>query len=1086
MRTLLEGRDGVVWIGAAGRGLLRWDGERLEGVGAELFRTNGTLSSVYEDSRGRLWVGEEQRVGYVEGGVVREVVVPRRDHYGGVVFFCENRDGVLLAFRRTVYVHTAAGGLRELVTLPEDARVSGLLVDGAGRLWVGTNGQGLYAYAGGELRRLGMSEGLPSEAVGSLVLDGGGRMWFSSARKAVQADPEELWRAAGSGREDHRWRWFGQSDGLRGLDFSLATQPGVGRDGAGRLWFALVRGLAMVDPAQLKFRDLPPRVLIESLRYLPRGGRLPVDVVLGGGVVPVLPAGTRQVELRYTALEFSAVDRHRFRVRLGGERAEWQDMGGERVVTFFELPPGRHEVRVAAAGADSVWNLEGASQAFAVAPFYWQTVWFRAGAVVGVLGMAGFTGWLVSYRRWRQWNVQVALRQLASSLTAAVDARALGRLVAGTCRALFRNDAFFLVLVDRLGGVRLVAYAEDTVVEGGGPKAVELEGSGSGLVLGPVLGGEALLRNGVVGEGVGMGDRRLASMMIAPIRWEGATVGVVGVRSYVAQRYRRADLDQLQMLAAHCGAAIARMEAEERVRENEERLRLAMETARLGSWEMDLETGELAASAEAEAVYGYGAGAMSGDVSRLWERVPVEEAVEVRRQVEAIRAGGGSGLDVVHRWVTEEGERWLEVKGRVHGAGGGGATPRLIGISADVTARRQAERIRERLEEQLRQSQKQEAIGTLAGGIAHDFNNILAVILGNVETARFDAEPGAPIRESLDEIHRAGMRARDLVRRILAFSRPQEHQREVVRLGLIVQEVAKLLRSTIPAGVEIVVEAEEGVPPVLADPSQMHQVLLNLGTNAWHAIEGRAGRILFRLDTVRADPTLTAAVPGLRIGGYARVQVIDNGHGMTADTLARIFDPFFTTKPPGKGTGLGLPMALAIVRSHDGVLAVESAPGRGSAFSLYLPESPQDAVGGGGDGVASAVVKPVTGGRLLFVDDEEGLVRVARRILQNAGYTVESFLDPLAAVERFRAEGGRFDVLVTDLAMPGMSGLDLVREARVVRTDLAVLLCSGNLPEAELMEAQALGGCTILPKPYSSGDLLRALAGVLGRVSDGR
>jgi PAS domain S-box-containing protein len=1089
VRTVVHGADGAIWIGATECGLNRWDGTNLISVGTELFATNSTLSSLFEDSQRRLWVGADTHVGVIEKGTAREIQVPGRPPRGGTVYFAQDGDGILLAHRRTVFRWTESEGVREWVRLPEKAVVAGVVVDRDGRIWVGTNGQGLFAYQDTELRHLGMDDGLPSDSVGSMILDDLGSLWFSCSRMAAQAEPGNLWRVAGPKPEESRLRILGESDGLRGLDFAIGTQPTVGKDANGRLWFALVRGAAMVDPGRLNFRDRPPPISIESLRYVPKGGRLPVEALHNGLEEPTLPAGIRQVEVRYTALDFAAPERHRFRVRLGGDRAEWQEMGGERSVVFFELPPGRHRVHIRAAGSDGVWNLEGAQLAFMVAPYFWQTLWFRASAVLAVLGMAGAGGWLASSRRLRHLNVQVALRQLATSLTAAIDAQTLGLRVADTCRALFRHQAFFLVLLDRQGAVRLVAHAEDTGPGDSAPKPVPRGTLALGPAVAPVLAGQPLLVNQGTGTGMGRetaalenwsgGGRAAASMLFAPIRWEEKTIGVISVQSYAEHRYRQEDLDQLQMLAAHCGAAIARMEAEQLRRENEERLRLAMETASMGSWEVDLATGDLVASPEAEVVYGFAPGTMSGNMAQLWGRVPDAEASDIRRQIDAIRAGRLLSLDVVHRVLAGDGERWLEVKGRVHGERGDGSTPRLIGISADISARKQAERLRDRLEEQLRQSQKQEAIGTLAGGIAHDFNNLLAVILGNIEAARSDVEPGHPVRESLDEIHKSGLRARDLVRRILAFSRPQDHLRKVVNLEPIVDEVAQLLRSTIPAGVEISTVFTEAVPAVMADPSQIHQVLLNLGTNAWHAIEGRAGQITFRLTGVTVDVALADGVPGLHVGPHALLQVVDTGWGMSSEVQSRIFDPFFTTKPPGKGTGLGLSVALAIIKSHGGTVSVDSAVGRGTTFSIYLPEagrSPGEEPASAANPTASDVRR---GARILFVDDEESLVRLARRVLERVGYEVEACVEAGDALTRFGADPEGFDVVITDLSMPGMSGLEFAREVLRLRPGVAMLLCSGNLSESEIAEALAMGMRAVLNKPYSSAELLATITDVL-------
>jgi signal transduction histidine kinase/CheY-like chemotaxis protein len=954
----------------------------------------------------------------------------------------------------------------------------------------------LFGYDGRELRQVLAATGLPADSALSLILDDAGWLWFGSGRRVVRADTANLWRAAG-GTEELSVHWFSESDGLRALDFPAGTQPTVTKDRHGRLWFALVRGAAMVDPSTLEFRDRPPPVRVESVRYVPRGARQPVEVSLDGlQGDPVLPAGIRQVQFGFTALDFAAPERHRFRVRLVGDGAPWQDVGHDREVAFFEFPPGRHELWVQAAGSDGVWNREGARLAFVVEPFFWQTVGFRVALGMGLAGLAAVAFRGANARRERQLRTQEALRRLATELTAALEPESMARRVAACCRDLFACDGFAVVLVDRLGKIRFAAWAraDGEVI----PVAVRGDAVAGPLPpsLVPVLGGQSLLirrREPVLGLPTQppwapeTADLTVASWMAVPIHWEGAVVGLVSVQSRPRRRYGGDDLDQLQMLAAHCGAAIARMEAEQTRRENEQRLRLAMEVAGIGSWEVDLGRGRLEASPEADAVYGRPVGELSGPVENLWRLAPDSEAVAIQLAFENIVTGQAMALDRVHRVVSPGGagaDRWVEVKAFVCGEGG---SRRLIGITADITRRRLMELEREGWEEQVRQSQKLEAIGTLAGGIAHDFNNILMAILGNVEMSKTELSEGHPVREGLDEIQRSGLRARDLVQRILAFSRPQEQRFEVVELPGLVAEVVKLMRPTLPAGVEIAVIEEREVPPVLADASQLHQVLVNLGTNAWHACAGRSGRIEIRLSRVEIDGEGGRRAGGLPAGIYARMEVADNGKGISAEVLPRIFDPFFTTKGPGQGTGLGLSVVHAVVKSHGGAVTVQSEPGRGACFAVFLPTTV--ALRPKPESPASPALspRPVEGACVLYVDDEKSLVRLAERCLGREGYRVVTREGAAEALETYRSEPGRFDVVVTDLAMPGMSGLELSREILRLRPEARIILASGNLDPADVEEAGRMGIFSVLQKPFVARELLSALAQALAPgSSDGR
>ena len=384
----------------------------------------------------------------------------------------------------------------------------------------------------------------------------------------------------------------------------------------------------------------------------------------------------------------------------------------------------------------------------------------------------------------------------------------------------------------------------------------------------------------------------------------------------------------------------------------------------------------------------------------------------------------------------------------------------------DITERKRAEAAHAELEAQLRESQKMEAIGTLAGGIAHDFNNIIAAILGNAELARQDLRANPLVLESLEEIRKAGARARDLVQQILSFSRRQPTERKQTALAPIVEESVRLLRATLPARLTLDVHCEAEVPAVLADATQIEQVLINLATNAMQAMRGAPGRIGIRLDTVMLDTALADAHPALGAmharhpGRTPRLAVTDDGPGMDAATLERIFEPFFTTKPVNEGTGLGLAVVHGIVKAHEGAIAVDSAPGKGTTFTLYLPAAGAQAGAPASDQGAAAAAPPLRpgGGRhILYLDDDESLVFLVQRLLERRGYRVSGYIDQGEALAALRADAHLFDLVVSDYNMPGMSGLDVARAVRTIRADLPVAVASGFIDEALRAQAGAAG-----------------------------
>ncbi|MBI3782009.1 MAG: PAS domain S-box protein [Deltaproteobacteria bacterium] len=401
-----------------------------------------------------------------------------------------------------------------------------------------------------------------------------------------------------------------------------------------------------------------------------------------------------------------------------------------------------------------------------------------------------------------------------------------------------------------------------------------------------------------------------------------------------------------------------------------------------------------------------------------------------------------------------------------------GVVSQFIAVKQDITDRKQAEEARAHLEAQLNLAQKMEALGTLAGGIAHDFNNILGAIIGNVVLAEQDIGAGHAAMESLEEIFKASCRAKELVQRILTFSRPQVPQRSVISLRPVVQEALALLRATLPAGVELSTTFDSETPNVLADPTQIHQVLMNLCTNSWRAMQGEQGRIEIRLEGVTVDgESARGALPGQ----YVRLSVTDNGVGMDAATVKRIFEPFFTTKPVGEGTGLGLSVVHGIVKAHGGWIRVSSRSSIGTTFDLYFPAAR------GKEEVAAPESRKVeasangAGLHVLYVDDEEALVTLTTRLLERRGYKVSGFTDASEALAAVRLNPAAFDLAVTDFNMPGMSGLDLSRELMRLRPDLPVAVTSGYITEELRAAALGSGVRVLLHKPDTVNELCSAV-----------
>jgi signal transduction histidine kinase len=440
-----------------------------------------------------------------------------------------------------------------------------------------------------------------------------------------------------------------------------------------------------------------------------------------------------------------------------------------------------------------------------------------------------------------------------------------------------------------------------------------------------------------------------------------------------------------------------------------------------------------------------------------------------------------------------------------------GGLRHVVFTFVDITSLKQAQQQQRVLETQLAQSQKMEALGTLAGGVAHDFNNILAAILGNADLARQDLPPASPVRESLHEISSAARRGRELVRQILAFSRQQPLAPTPVRPGAIVAETCSLMRSAIPPHVQLVQQVAPRHQAILADPTQLGQVLLNLGTNAVHALLGRPGRIEFQVaDVAPWDPVLPASVAQACRDtgrGAVRISVMDDGCGMDDTTRARMFEPFFTTKVVGHGTGLGLPVVLGIVEAHGGAIVVDSSPGAGTTFTLYFPataappqraSSPDAGVSPSEGGTMSAVTSGVaqsppphpvehpvmaddpssTPRHILYLDDDDTLVFLVRRLLERRGYKVTALTDQQEAIDAVRAQPEGFHLLMTDYNMPGMSGIDVAREVLLINPRLPVAVASGYISDELQSEAQAAGVTEVVFKT----DAVEAFCEIVARL----
>ncbi len=507
--------------------------------------------------------------------------------------------------------------------------------------------------------------------------------------------------------------------------------------------------------------------------------------------------------------------------------------------------------------------------------------------------------------------------------------------------------------------------------------------------------------------------------------------------------------DGVHLFAGFVRDIRARRLADLALRTSEERLQRALDASGLCLWDLDAASGSVFLSEGWSRQLGGPAAVTRTTFMALLDLVPDSERTALTQAFIAAARDPQVRYRVEHRVRHNNGEWiWNLSEGQVVERDADGQALRLVGTNRDITERKAAEATRRGLEVQLRESQKMEAVGTLAAGIAHDFNNILGAILGNLALAREDVGPGDAAWPSLLQIHKSALRARSLVQQILAFGRNQPQELVNRPLRPLVKETLVLMRSTLPAGVSLEPALADAPLHVLADPTQFQQVLMNLCTNAWHALQGQAGRIVVGLDRVALPTDLAPQVGSLAPGEYAHVWVSDTGCGMDQATRARVFEPFFTTKPVGQGTGLGLSVVHGIVAGHHGAISVDTAPGHGSTFHMYFPLVDADEPEPPSDwGALPTLQRSGQGQHVLYLDDDEVMVLLVERLLVRLGYQVSCFREPRQALAAVRAQPHAFDLIVSDINMPELSGLDVVRELARIRADLPVVVISGYLSD---------------------------------------
>lgn len=520
--------------------------------------------------------------------------------------------------------------------------------------------------------------------------------------------------------------------------------------------------------------------------------------------------------------------------------------------------------------------------------------------------------------------------------------------------------------------------------------------------------------------------------------------------------------------------------SEYRIRNSNARLQLAMESANEGMWELNPVTQNMHFDDFCFRMLGFES-SDALDHRRWWfTRIHEDDRAQVQKALLEIVDKPDKNLNIDYRLLCKNGRYlWVNSKAKFITNGASSANRSVVGIQRDISSRIAAQKEKKQLESQLNQSRKMEAIGTLASGIAHDFNNILSAVIGYTELSMHEAKKESRLHNYLNKILVAGLRAKDLTGQILMFSRHAEPKPKLkpIELTSLIKETVKLTHGIIPSNIDIKCEMPDTPVTVAVNPTQIHQVVANLCTNGLHSMEGKNGILKIQLNIIHLEKTTKMQHRDLPPGGYACIVVRDNGKGIAPKDMERIFDPYFTTKDQDSGTGLGLSIVRGIVESHNGFITVESLLEHGTAFSVYLPLANGDTH----DSEETEFNSLPRGSELILVVDNEPIIaEMQEQRLKLLGYKVEVMTDPTEALLHFKEVPHRYDLIITDMIMPKMSGDELIGKLKAIRPDVRVILCTGYSEIINRQEIQELGIDGFLLKPMEMTTMARLIYEVMG------
>ncbi len=511
------------------------------------------------------------------------------------------------------------------------------------------------------------------------------------------------------------------------------------------------------------------------------------------------------------------------------------------------------------------------------------------------------------------------------------------------------------------------------------------------------------------------------------------------------------------------------------LRESKDRLKLALDVTNSGIWDFNPYTfTDMHYNDTWFKMLGYEPDELPHTAETWMKLLHPEDLAQTKQKLQD-HIEGRSEYSSDFRMRTKSNDyRWIHSVGKIISWDNDGHPQRMIGIHTDINKRKRYEDDKIKLQKQIQQSQKMEAIGTLAGGIAHDFNNMLGVILGNAELAMDDVSEWNPARHNLEEIKAAGLRSKDVVKQLLNFSKKTNPQRKPVSISPIIKDSLKFLRSSIPENIEIrrTIPDESGI--ISADPTQIHQVMMNLCKNAAQAMSENGGIMGVCLSVIDIGKDEVIQNIKLNPGQYVKISVSDTGHGVAKEHLDRIFEPYFNPKKVGRGSGIGLSVVHGIVKNHNGVISVDSENGKGTTFNVIFPAVEEDPV------IEETATTIRTGNeRILFVDDEKSIADMASQMLERLGYTVTAKTSSTEMLETFRNNPDNFDLIISDMCMPNLAGDKLAKEIVQIRPNIPIILCTGYSEKIDDKKAKSIGFKALVLKPIVKSVFAKTIRKVL-------